>query len=135
MAYVSKEQKAVFAKLMKEAFPGTAKQRGFKYSLSINNHSSIVCTISEGVIDFIGEMRPRRDTHGNDLPSPSYTDVNHYNIDNNFSGKSREILNKINEILHTDHFDKSDIMTDYFHCAWYVDINIGRWNKPYRLIK
>ena len=31
-------------------------------------------------------------------------------------------------------FDKSDIMTDYFHTAYYMNINIGRWDKPYKLI-
>ena len=31
-------------------------------------------------------------------------------------------------------FDKSDIMTDYFHTAYFLDINIGQWNKPYKLL-
>jgi hypothetical protein len=29
--------------------------------------------------------------------------------------------------------DNSDIMTDYFDVGWYVDVNIGLWNKPYIL--
>jgi hypothetical protein len=29
--------------------------------------------------------------------------------------------------------DRSDIQTDYFDVGWYVDVNIGRWNKPYIL--
>ena len=28
-------------------------------------------------------------------------------------------------------YDKSDAMVDYFDTAYYVDINIGKWNKPY----
>ncbi len=35
----------------------------------------------------------------------------------------------------TDLYDNSDIMTDYFDVAWYVDINIGKWNKPYKLVE
>ena len=31
-------------------------------------------------------------------------------------------------------FDKSDIMTDYHHTAYFMDINIGQWNKPYKLL-
>jgi hypothetical protein len=31
--------------------------------------------------------------------------------------------------------DRSDIQSDYFDVGWYVDINIGRWNKPYALVK
>ena len=32
-------------------------------------------------------------------------------------------------------FDKSDAMTDYFHTAYYFHLNIGRWDKPYQLVK
>ena len=28
-------------------------------------------------------------------------------------------------------YDKSDAMVDYFDTAYYIDINIGKWNKPY----
>ena len=28
-------------------------------------------------------------------------------------------------------YDTSDAMVDYFDTAYYVDINIGKWNKPY----
>jgi hypothetical protein len=31
-------------------------------------------------------------------------------------------------------FDDSDIMTDYFHTAFYIDLQIGTWEKPYELI-
>jgi len=24
-------------------------------------------------------------------------------------------------------------MTDYFNTAYYYDVQVGRWNKPYRL--
>jgi hypothetical protein len=29
--------------------------------------------------------------------------------------------------------DKSDVMTDYFNVGWYIDINIGKWDKPYKV--
>jgi hypothetical protein len=29
--------------------------------------------------------------------------------------------------------NRSDIMSDYHDVGWYVDINIGQWNKPYIL--
>ena len=32
-------------------------------------------------------------------------------------------------------FDHSDAMTDHFHVSHYIDINLGRWNKPYVLEK
>jgi hypothetical protein len=29
--------------------------------------------------------------------------------------------------------DNSDIMTDYFDVGWYVNIYVGKWNKPYNV--
>ena len=26
-----------------------------------------------------------------------------------------------------------DAMTDYYDVGWYVDVNIGTWEKPYKL--
>jgi hypothetical protein len=30
--------------------------------------------------------------------------------------------------------DNSDIMTDYFDVGWYLNINVGGWNKPYTVV-
>jgi hypothetical protein len=37
--------------------------------------------------------------------------------------------------MNDGNWDKSDIQSDYFNVGWYVDVNIGRWNKPYALVK
>ena len=44
--------------------------------------------------------------------------------------------NFLNEVLSTikltgEWYDESDAQVDYFNTAFYIDINIGRWNKPY----
>jgi hypothetical protein len=28
-------------------------------------------------------------------------------------------------------YDRSDVQTDYFDTAYYMDVNVGQWNKPY----
>ena len=33
------------------------------------------------------------------------------------------------------YFNHDDAMTDYFHRSHYTDINIGKWSKPYTLVK
>jgi hypothetical protein len=33
--------------------------------------------------------------------------------------------------MNDGNWDKSDIQSDYFNVGWYVDVNIGKWNKPY----
>jgi hypothetical protein len=30
-------------------------------------------------------------------------------------------------------YNNSDIMTDYFDVGWYIEINVGKWNKEYNL--
>ena len=31
-------------------------------------------------------------------------------------------------------YDNSDVQTDYFDTGWYIDINIGSWDKPYTVV-
>jgi hypothetical protein len=31
-------------------------------------------------------------------------------------------------------YDNSDAMIDYFDTAYYVDINVGQWNKEYQVV-
>jgi hypothetical protein len=33
----------------------------------------------------------------------------------------------------TGNHDRSDIQSDYFDVGWYVDVNIGSWNRPYEV--
>jgi hypothetical protein len=33
--------------------------------------------------------------------------------------------------LNCDNYDNSDSMTDYFDVGHYVDLNIGKWDKPF----
>lgn len=130
MAYVSKEDKAKFAKLLKEAFGTDAKKRGFKYSLSVRHMSTIVLTISGGTIDFIGNYNAT-----SKYPTTEgYVSVNTFHIDSSFSGTVKTLLLKIHDILNTDNHNNSDIMTDYFDVGHYIDINIGKWDKPYKKI-
>ncbi len=55
------------------------------------------------------------------------------------SSQLNEYGNKIaircNEILDSYNFDKSDIMTDYFHVNFYGFVNIGKWNKPFKVVE
>ena len=50
MAYMNQEKKAIIKAAMDKAL----KARGFKYSLRVDNHMAIVCTIQAGPVDFIG---------------------------------------------------------------------------------
>ena len=54
----------------------------------------------------------------------------------------RNLIDDIKDICHTApakaeggraYYDNSDAMIDYFDTAFYVHINVGKWNKPYVL--
>ena len=112
MAYMNQERKAAIAAAIK---PVLAKY-GMKGSLSVRNHSTICLTVVSGAIDF-GET-PRS--------------VNVYWIEKNYSGVVRDfLLEALAALKSAGWYDRSDAMTDYFDTAYYVDISIGRWDKPY----
>ena len=141
MAYVNKELKAKVVGLLKAEFGANTKAevtaRGFKYSLAVRNGSTLILTISEGSIDFIGNYLEKcKEKPGfieNHEPVTSIQ-VNEYHLDSWFSGQALEILTKIKNILNTDNYDNSDVQSDYFDVGHYISINIGKWDKPYRLL-
>ena len=64
-----------------------------------------------------------------------YAQINHYYIETSpfLTDYGKTICKGINEIIEVEHWDKSDIMTDYFHCAFYYNIHVGKWNKPFSI--
>jgi hypothetical protein len=63
-----------------------------------------------------------------------YESVNPYHYDKHFSGPALDFLSEVIPAMYgPDYFDESDIQTDYFHCSHYIDVSIGRWNRPYAL--
>jgi hypothetical protein len=57
--------------------------------------------------------------------------VNPYHYGSHFTGKALQFLKEVLTAMNKGNWDKSDIQSDYFNVGWYVDVNIGKWNKPY----
>ena len=135
MAYFSQEMKKELAPVVKKIL----KQYGLKGSLSVHHHSSFVLNITAGPIDFIKnyyETNKDRPNWCENLTAdslPNHIQVNNYHIDSSYSGKAKEVLLKIKNAMMKGNHDNSDMMTDYHDVGWYVDINIGRWDKPYQV--
>lgn len=128
MAYMSKEQKAEIAILLKKAFDKSAKERGFSYTLSIRNYSAICMNIKKGSVDFFKEHKREEE-----IIERGHTSIQH-NADS-FGKEAKAILDKALKCLNLRNYNNSDIMTDYFDVGHYVEINIGNWDKPYILTK
>ena len=127
MAYMNQEKKAKIREQLKKVVPKT-----WKYTLAVDNYSTIVMTIKSAPVDLIEEMNRCITQHTNNsgYRYTSYADVNPYHADKQFD-KSLKIIQKILDALNTDNFNESDSQTDYFHVGHYVDLNIGRYNKPF----
>jgi len=136
MAYISSEQVQAKAIKLKQI----AKQYGIKLSVSGGNSSAIRVTIQEGKIDFFANhyemLHNEQDllVFKGDSKEVHCLQVNHYYLDKSFYGIALECLKAIKAVLYEDHWDASDIQTDYFSTAWYIAIHIGRYDKPYKVI-
>ena len=116
MAYISQQDKKELAPAIKAVL----QKYGMKGSIAIKHHFSLVVNIQSGPLDF-------DHTHGD-----GYTQVNTFHIDTFYTGDARQFLTELLTAMKGDKwFDKSDIQSDYFHTAYYCNINIGKWNKPY----
>ena len=132
MAYMNQAKKAV----IKAALDKVLKPAGFKYSLAVKNHMSISCTILAGPLDFIGNFKAVTGDKFKVIPGREIDSlqVNMYWINDHFSGIYADILAQCADALKAaDYYDRSDAMIDYFDTAYYMDLNIGRWDKPYQL--
>ena len=142
MAYMNQVRKALIQSNLK---PILARY-GVKGTLSVRNHSTIVLTLKSGQIDFIENFisTDLATPHGRKMDQNTIAnlrknrslDVNPYWYQEHFSGRAKEFLTDAMKALKSaGWYDESDAQTDYFNIAYYVDINIGRWDRPYALEK
>jgi len=137
MAYVSQEMKKEMAPFIKQVF----KKYGYKGTLKISHHSTLVANITEGPYSL--EEIAGRELNDLEKKYGKYS-VNTYWIDDHFKHNEpvRDFLNALKAAMDgvgskEANYDNSDIMTDYFDVGWYVDINFGNagTNKSYKKLE
>lgn len=125
MAYISKADKDAKAVELR----ALAKEYGIKATVARKHSYTIVLNLHGGKIDFYGALKEVDSNY-----SKTYIQVNPYWLDDQFNkGVAHDFLTKALEIMNRGNYDNSDAMTDYFDRGFYVDINIGQWNKGYAL--
>ncbi len=135
MAYMSQEKKSELAPGIKAVL----KKYGMKGTIGVRNHSTLVVNVSSGVLDVIGNMyeiamaKPETFYARDWATKPNHMQVNEFWIGENYSGKCKDFLLALKNAMYIGNHNRSDIQTDYFDIGWYLDINIGKWNKPYQL--
>ena len=114
MAYFSQERK----KEMQPKIKALLKEYNMKGNLSVRHNSSVILNLKEGAIDF----------------KTDYEQVNTYYIEERYKGEAKAFLKKAKAILMSGNHNNNDLHTDYYDVGWYADINIGKWDKPYKKV-
>lgn len=134
MAYMNQEKKAKIAEALKKVVP-----KGWKYTLSVHNHSTLNMTIKSAPVDILEAMYQhylKNPTHAGryqEVKKQTYVDVNPYWVSHQFDGELLKIFQKIIAAMNEGNWNNSDSMSDYVDIGWYIGIGIGRWDKPFEV--
>ena len=134
MAYMNQDKK----KIIKAALDKVLKPRGVKYSLRVDNYMAINCTITAAPIDFIAAYKTKTGDGWNLLHNREgrYLPVNLYWINEHFTGEAAQVLSEAAEALKAaNYYDNSNAQVDYFETAYYMHLDIGRYDKPFKLLE
>ena len=113
MAYVQKELKVKVVGLLKEIMP-----KGWRYSLAIKHHTALVLTIQNAPVD---------------LTADRFCDLNEKQIRNTAPAGHADLFVSIFKAMNCENYNNSDIMTDYYSVGYYTEINIGTYEKPFKV--
>ncbi len=121
MAFMNQEKKRIIAAELKKVVPAD-----WRYSLSVNNSSTIVMTIKSAPVNLM-EMK------GMAVEGRTYHQLNQYYPEQCYEGKTLNTMIDIIAALNTGNWNRSDSQSDYFDVGHYVNVNIGSWDKPFKV--
>lgn len=119
MAFMSQERKKELAPGIKEVL----KKYGVKATIAVRHHSTLIVNIRSGKVNFDREAKS----------GLCHYQVNPYWLSDHWEGEALNFLTELKAAMDVGNFDHSDPMTDYFHVGWYIEINVGQYDKPYIL--
>lgn len=110
MPYITTEQVKEIRNAIKKAFPA------YKFSVVRKHSTSVEIAIMEADIDF----------------GVTHTQVNHFYIKDHYTGRQREVLQKLSDIAEGKNYTVTQDADYGAVPKFYVTIEIGQWNKPYK---
>jgi len=130
MAYMNQIIKQKIADNVKPVL----KKYGVKGTLKTDRYS-ITLTIKSGKIDFIADLNSERMSRSKEELRKDYSlDVNPYWFQEHYNGESYFFLKEVFDALKSANwYDRSDAQVDYFDTAYYYNVNVGNWRKPYEV--
>lgn len=143
MAYMDKAHADRIRTRLKEALPA---KDGWRFKCSISSgHLGIDVTLMQGPVKLEAydyDPFTRDATSPNSAESAKAMgrvkevtegDINHFHYESHYTPETVEVLRKVVGATMAEHWDDSDIMSDYFSCAFYPHFRIGEWRKPYKV--
>lgn len=134
MAYMNQEMKKELAPSIKKVL----SKYGVKGTIGVRNHMVLVVNIKSGKLDILGNWFDTAtkygttNNYGDEIKKPSYIQVNEFYIDEHYTDEVKDFLLELLSAMKGDNwYNRTDIQTDYFDIAWYIDINVGSYDKPY----
>jgi hypothetical protein len=121
MAYMNQEKKAAIAAELKKVVPA-----GWKYSLSVRHHSTIVMVVRSAPVDVLGKI-----VWFDEKPQ-SYATINEYHYRRHIT--CDELCGQIEKIiacLNLGNWNNSDSQSDYFDIGHGIELKFGSWDKPF----
>lgn len=127
MAYMNQAKKAV----IKANLDKVLKPLGVKFSLRVRNNMAISCTIKSAPWDMLADRKQALSAFQKD-----HAQVNPYWFEEHYTGKTKDVIARALDALRSaDYYDNSDAMTDYFDTAYYYDLSIGDYSRPFEVQK
>ena len=121
MAYISADEVREIRNELKKTFPT------LKFSVRKDGYTSVTVSLMKGDVDFSPILN-----------GPDNLGINHYHLNN--YGKFATLFGKINDLIKSAPakakdgrvwYNNSDAMYDHFDTAFYYNISVGKWDKPY----
>lgn len=134
MAYMNQARKAELAPAIKSVL----KKFGMKGTIGVSNYSTLIVNLQSGELDLIEEANAFNREFAQRTGQKFYPVTGNYQA-NPYKGADAYADSVVGQFFKEltaamrgkIWYDNSDIMTDYFDTAYYMEINVGKWNKPY----
>jgi len=137
MAYMSQERKKEIAVNVKKV----AKAYGFtgrEVTVGVHHHSTLVVNIFGGPLDLLGDAQLHNDEVARMRGQRSYPigdnlQVNTYYCEEHAVDPviKRFYGDLLAAIKSTGYYNNSNAQIDYFDHDFYIDVNVGKWDRPY----
>jgi hypothetical protein len=110
----------IMRKWLKKTYPH------YKFSVTRWNYNSITITLVSADFEAFNDKAKGK----------VCKQINHYYIerDDELTERASEVLQNVYSQVNSYNFDDSDSMVDYFHCNFYLHINIGNSTHPYSVV-